>query len=120
MAKPNKQNILITTLILVLLVGSIIYKSLFPDGPILDPVPNPITDKTRTDRFREENQLTPNPQRNLYFGDLHVHTSLSLDAYVGGTLANPEDAYKYSVKRYKSNGPWIFLRSRIMQKRLAN
>ncbi|MDP6144056.1 MAG: hypothetical protein QGF49_07960, partial [Candidatus Marinimicrobia bacterium] len=79
MTKSNKRTIIISTLILVLLVGGIIFISLFPEGPILDPVPNPISDKTRTERFRAENKLTPNPQRNLYFGDLHVHTSLSLD-----------------------------------------
>ena len=96
MAPSNKRIILTTILLAVLFIGGIIFNSLFPEGPILDPVPNPISDKTRTERFRDENQLTPNPQRNLYFGDLHVHTSLSLDAYVGGTLANPEDAYQFA------------------------
>ncbi|MBU88389.1 MAG: hypothetical protein CL722_05335 [Chloroflexi bacterium] len=96
MASSNKQIILTTILLAVLFIGGIIFKSLFPEGPILDAVPNPISDKTRTERFRDENQLTPNPQRNLYFGDLHVHTSLSLDAYIGGTLANPEDAYQFA------------------------
>jgi hypothetical protein len=39
-----------------------------------------------------------NPERNAYFGQTHVHTSWSFDAYVfGNTLTGPEDAYKYSL-----------------------
>jgi hypothetical protein len=37
-----------------------------------------------------------NPDRNAYFGETHVHTSWSLDAFaLGNTLTNPADAYKY-------------------------
>lgn len=36
------------------------------------------------------------PQRNAYFGETHVHTSWSLDAFsIGNIYTGPGDAYKY-------------------------
>ena len=40
--------------------------------------------------------LAPNPTRNAYFGDLHVHTRYSFDAFVFGTMADPNDAYEFA------------------------
>ena len=37
----------------------------------------------------------PNPLRNAYFGDIHVHTSYSLDAYIGGNRNDPRAAYRF-------------------------
>jgi hypothetical protein len=39
----------------------------------------------------------PNPDRNAYFGETHIHTSWSLDAWVmGNRVTGPDDAYKYA------------------------
>lgn len=38
----------------------------------------------------------PNPLRQAYFGETHMHTALSLDAYIGGTRLMPADALSYA------------------------
>src|SRR5574337_587244 len=41
--------------------------------------------------------MQPNPERNAYFGETHIHTSWSVDAWViGNRLTGPDDAYKYA------------------------
>jgi len=40
---------------------------------------------------------SPNPERDAYFGETHLHTSWSVDAWVmGNRLTGPADAYKYA------------------------
>ncbi len=39
---------------------------------------------------------TGNPLRDVYFGETHMHTSYSLDAYLGGTRLTPSDAYRFA------------------------
>ena len=60
--------------------------------------------------------------RYAYFGDLHVHTAYSMDAFQFGTLATPDDAYRYAkgeaIKHpagfdMQLERPLIFMRSPI-------
>jgi hypothetical protein len=39
-------------------------------------------------------QPAQNPLRSVYFGETHMHTAYSLDAYLGGTRQTPADAYR--------------------------
>ncbi|MDA8857715.1 DUF3604 domain-containing protein, partial [Gammaproteobacteria bacterium] len=48
--------------------------------------------KGKVDNFTSN----PNKDRNPYYGDLHVHTKYSFDAYVFGVTATPDDAYRYA------------------------
>ncbi|MCE2391393.1 MAG: DUF3604 domain-containing protein, partial [Proteobacteria bacterium] len=36
------------------------------------------------------------PHKRVYFGDLHVHTGLSMDAYMFDTRLGPDDAYRFA------------------------
>jgi hypothetical protein len=38
----------------------------------------------------------PNPLKNAYFGDLHLHTRNSFDAYIFNVRATPDEAYAYA------------------------
>ena len=38
-----------------------------------------------------------NPTMNAYFGDTHVHTAWSFDAFIYGTRTTPEEAYRYAL-----------------------
>ncbi|MGB6365265.1 MAG: DUF3604 domain-containing protein, partial [Thermoanaerobaculia bacterium] len=37
----------------------------------------------------------PNPLKNVYFGEQHLHTQSSADAFAFGTRSTPEDAYRF-------------------------
>ena len=60
--------------------------------------PQPTTQQPQTaDGYTVSAGQTPNPLRNAYFGDLHVHTAYSFDAFTFGTTATPEHAYRYAA-----------------------
>jgi len=57
----------------------------------------------------EPGQVTRNPERDAYFGETHVHTSWSFDAYVfGNTVTGPTDAYKYAMGETIKH-PWAMM-----------
>lgn len=43
-----------------------------------------------------EAAVPENPLRDAYFGETHIHTSFSLDAYIGGARLTPFDAYRFA------------------------
>ncbi|MCH1526409.1 MAG: DUF3604 domain-containing protein, partial [SAR86 cluster bacterium] len=49
------------------------------------------------DQPETENAAPSNPDRIPLYGDLHVHTKYSFDAYIFGVTATPYDAYKYAT-----------------------
>ena len=44
----------------------------------------------------EAPEITSNPLRDAYFGDTHIHTVLSFDAYLMGTRRSPDEAYAFA------------------------
>ncbi|WP_109356287.1 DUF3604 domain-containing protein [Sphingorhabdus sp. EL138] len=57
--------------------------------------------ESNTELTGSEAEATPpgtasNPDKTAFFGDLHVHTTNSFDAYQFGTLATPDDAYRFA------------------------
>jgi hypothetical protein len=57
------------------------------DSPLHDSATNEVS----------KSEPAVNPLKVCYFGDLHLHTSLSPDANMIGTISLPEDAYKYAM-----------------------
>jgi hypothetical protein len=45
----------------------------------------------------QANRPAANPLRNAYFGDTHVHTSWSPDAFTANVRVTPDDAYHYAM-----------------------
>lgn len=57
----------------------------------------PATDATEADgKATVVDTAVANPERNAYFGAVHVHTSLSFDAFTNGSRTTPADAYAWA------------------------
>ncbi|MBD2858071.1 DUF3604 domain-containing protein [Spongiibacter sp. KMU-158] len=62
------------------------------DDPSVQPPFNPATAQAPI----KKDVVAANSERNLLWGDLHIHTSLSTDGFKTGTRALPEQAYIFA------------------------
>ena len=100
--KLLKKLLIAFVLIYVITLG-LVYVDVYDSRPIVNLFKNFQTDSSlKIVDFSVENnndekpKPAPNKDRNPYYGDLHVHTKYSFDAYVFGVTASPDDAYKYA------------------------
>lgn len=63
-----------------------------PHDPTLEPEFDPATAKPMATLERRP----ADPDRQAFFGDLHIHSALSADAFVFGVRAMPDDAYRFA------------------------
>jgi hypothetical protein len=79
---------------LLLLISCSIFASCSSENEALESVTakNGERPKEKSQRLKEHST----PQRLALFGDLHVHSSWSLDSYVNFNPAGPEEAYRFA------------------------
>ena len=58
--------------------------------------PESDTAETQTDAQSTERTAGYNEDRNAYFGDLHIHTRSSFDAYIFNVRRTADDAYRFA------------------------
>lgn len=56
------------------------------------------------DGTEQAEAIEPNPLKEVYWGDTHVHTGWSMDAGLDGAITSPTDAYRFALgQTVKSN-----------------
>ncbi len=86
----------------VVVFGLVVVRPIYELGQTITPTTAP-EDLAQQDDSRvkipEMLALEPRPYdalKNVYWGELHVHTTESMDAVLFGTTATPEDAYRFA------------------------
>ena len=97
------RNLIILIVGLYVLTLGLVYVDVYDSRPIISLFKKMQSDSAlevvdfSVDSTKNSNSRPmPNKDRNPYYGDLHVHTKYSFDAYVFGVTASPDDAYRYA------------------------
>lgn len=46
--------------------------------------------------YAQSPEVKENPLKDAYFGETHVHTGVSMDAFIAGNRLTPDDAYRFA------------------------
>ena len=97
------RNLIILIVGLYILTLGLVYVDVYDSRPLISLFKKMQSDSAlevvdfSVDSSKNSNSRPmPNKDRNPYYGDLHVHTKYSFDAYVFGVTASPDDAYRYA------------------------
>ncbi len=97
------RNLIILIVGLYILTLGLVYVDVYDSRPLISLFKKMQSDSAlevvdfSVDSTKNSNSRPmPNKDRNPYYGDLHVHTKYSFDAYVFGGTASPDDAYRYA------------------------
>ena len=97
------RNAILVIIGLYVLTLGLVYVDVYDSRPIISLFKNiqsdsalKVVDFSVEKKDSSKTKPKPNKDRNPYYGDLHVHTKYSFDAYVFGVTASPDDAYRYA------------------------
>jgi hypothetical protein len=85
-------------------VASVVCIALLGLGGCTKPAEETASGDAKSVAQRPEATLpAPNPERNVYFGAVHVHTSWSFDGLTNGSKTTPSDAYAWAQGKEITN-----------------
>ena len=97
------RNAILVIIGLYVLILGLVYVDVYDSRPIISLFKNiqsdsslEVVDFSVEKKDSSKTKPKPNKDRNPYYGDLHVHTKYSFDAYIFGVTASPDDAYRYA------------------------
>jgi hypothetical protein len=56
----------------------------------------PTKEEASSSNLELEHEVPVNPQNEVFWGNTHLHTAISMDAFIGGNRLTPADAYRFA------------------------